>query len=236
LIVTSYRVGDNNLPVAQLVTSNGTHNLKGIHFKVESIINAKQPPSGPFGPVGPFTLKLPMLYWIILAAVLGVVLIFSIVVGVLKRQRTKLIAKLKEKDSSLSPYHQINAKLRHMMREYAFFSTGKLSSDEGLKIVNSLDEMFKLYLTREFYIPAFDWGARLILRDLKKRHHGLSIYAAQDLSLILRELIKAQTTQNMILDSDVTHLIKGIRLFVDKIDDLKAKGLDKVNKNVRRFQ
>jgi hypothetical protein len=241
VIVTSYRVGDQNIPEAQWVTSQGIHNLKGIHFKVESIINPQQPPQEPFGPAGPFSLKLPMMYWIVLAVVISVVLIFSIVFGVLKHQRKRLIAKLKEKDSSLSPYHQINAKLRQMMREYAFFSSGKLSSEEGLRIVNALDEMFKLYLTREFYIPAFDWRAKTILRDFKRRHRGLSIYSSDDLSLLLRELAKAQESKTLkltfkLVDSDVSHLIKSIRLFVDKIEDLKNKGLDKINKNSRRFQ
>jgi len=82
-------------------------------------------------------------------------------------QRRNVIEKLKEHDSALSPVAQFHQNMRKLQRSNPAFFGGPVAKEDVQVATDELRQMFHLFITRKYQVPALEWGSRLILKDIK---------------------------------------------------------------------
>lgn len=213
LMVTSYQVGE--FKSENLILTDGVSEVlvNGIAFKVESVIDKNNPPQGPYGPFGAYTLSLPMFY---LWSVIGVVVIagLGVTFKLLRRwQRKRLIEGLKKHDSRLGPQTQLHVRFRQLERQ-RFLEGGEIQ-----KHLSEIDDILRLFVIRQFKIPAYDWSDRLVLNEFQKRYSFLGADLAKDLMVLLRETRKTKGLASP-QPKDVEQLVRQIKRWADQVDRL----------------
>ncbi|MEY4617758.1 MAG: hypothetical protein RJB66_2718 [Pseudomonadota bacterium] len=211
LMVTSYQVGDFKSEKLKLSDGLAEVPVSGITFKVESVIDKKNPPQGPFGPFGGHSLNLPPLYfWSFLA----LALVLLVAVGLKswrKLQRKRLIEGLKKHDSRLGPQSQLHVRFRQLERQRL------LDGGELQNYTKEIEDILRLFVVRQFRIPAYDWSDRLILADFQKRYAFLGVDVAKDLMVLLRETRKASALASP-QAKDIEQLVRKIKKWADQVD------------------
>ncbi|MEK2690350.1 hypothetical protein [Bdellovibrio sp. GT3] len=230
LKVVSYTAGNpvkfDNL---QLTDGTQTLDLGLVQFQLISVLPPPPPPGKPgeqppkqepFGPIGPLNIPVPPVYWIILAAVLGVVALFVATKVFRSIQRRKIIERLKEHDSALSPIAEFHQKFRRMQRANTVFFGGTPQPEDIPTALDETRHMLKLYITRRYKIPALEWSPRLILKDLKKYHPKVYQDTGVELEKLVKEFQHAVEDKAKLSKSDVLNLSKRARLLVEDMERL----------------
>lgn len=229
--VTSYTAG---APVKfenlQITDGTETLDLGQIQYQLVSVLPPPPPPSGkpgeqapkqePFGPIGPMKIPVPMMYWAILAGVIGLFVLVLMTKIFRSVQRRKIIERLKEHDSALSPLAEFHQRFRRMQRENTVFFGGTPKSDDIPLALDDTRHMLKLYITRRYKIPALEWSPRLILKDLKKYHPKVYQETGVELEKLVKEFLHASEDRSKINGSDVLNLSKRARLLVEEMERL----------------
>ena len=102
----------------------------------------------------------------ILAAVLaGWFLIF------LRRhfQRKNLEKNIRKFESPLGSYHQFSKDLRLLKRGVVFSETVSWSEAQTKEYIDKLDEIYRMYILREYIVPALKWSPGQIAKHLHKK-------------------------------------------------------------------
>lgn len=215
LRVTSYKVGEFNSNEVILTDGVNKLALHGIQFKVESVIDSKNPPTQPYGPFGGHILYLPPLYlWTILSLV-GLFIFYGCFKFIRKWQRKKLIEGLKRHDSRLNPQTQLHVRFRQLERQRY------LESEQKDKVILEVDEILRIFIIRKFIIPAQDWSDRTIMSDFQNRYSYLGDELIKELKILLRETRKLKEFQNPQI-KDIEQLVKKIKRWVDQVDRLSV--------------
>ena len=68
----------------------------------------------------------------------------------------RVIEKLKKHDTALGAFNQFNKDMRLLERQSVFKKNDEWSISEKQSYTEELDHIFRLYLLREFYIPALE--------------------------------------------------------------------------------
>jgi hypothetical protein len=217
ILVTSYQVGAFNS--TDLVLTDGVSQVKvqGVEFQVKSVIDQNNPPKGPFGPFGGHTLNLPPLYlW---SAILLVILVLlGVIVKSFRRwQRKKMLEGLKKHDSRLGPQTQLHVRFRQLERQ-RFVEGGEIQ-----KHLAEVEDILRLFVIRQFKIPAYDWSDRLILNDFQKRFAFLGADMAKELTVLLRETRKARSMEKP-STKDIEQLVRKIKRWADQVDRVSKVG------------
>lgn len=213
LKVTSYQVGDfnsNNVILTDGVNQVAVH---GVQFKVESVIDQKNPPKEPYGPFGGHVLFLPAFYLWSVLVFLAVILLFSGFKFFRRWQKKKLIEGLKKHDSRLSPQTQMHVRFRQLERQRY------LEGDQLQKLLPEVDDILRIFVIRQFKIPAQDWSDRLIVSDFQSRFSFLGQEIIKDLRVLLRETRKLRTLKNP-QPKDIEQLVRKIKRWGDQVDRL----------------
>jgi hypothetical protein len=224
--VTSYLAGP--LKLDGLVMSDGTQtlNLGNIEYTVQTVIKPPEPQPGeqqpakqePYGPMGPAVIGVPMVYWasvvgaIVLVALLAAFRIYRIA------QRRRMIEKLREHDSALSPIAQYHQNMRRLQRENTVFFGGEGTESDVLRSLDEGSRFLKLYLTRRFTIPAMEWSDRLIVSDLKRHHKKVYSEHGSDIKRTLKEYSRAFQDKKKLKTADVLNLTKSNRKLVESLE------------------
>ncbi len=211
LMVTSYQVGDFKEDDLNLSDGIAQVPVKGIEFKVESVIDKQNPPKGPYGPFGGYMLTMPMFY---LWSVIGLVVLVGLGVTfkVLRRwQQKRLIDGLKKHDSRLGPQTQLHVRFRQLERS-RFLEGGEVQ-----KHLAEIDDILRLFIIRQFKIPAYDWSDRLIIKDFQHRFGFLGSDASKELMVLLRETRKTKSSA-VAQSKDVEQLTRKIKRWADQVD------------------
>jgi len=192
--VTSYKPGDH-VPEYIRVLQGAPGSERGFEvshpkWTVKSVLKPNEQ-NTPYGSFGPWKLSLP-LWFVILVCVILAAAIFFVVRKVRKyQQRRRMLEDLERHRTAIPPLHQFYRDARLLSRR---MHTAKDPADLK-KLGEDLNREFRLFVLRQFKIPAFDWSNRSILRDLKQRHR--KVYRASGIPLrkTLRELdhLKART-------------------------------------------
>ncbi len=178
----------------QLTDGAQTISLGPVQFMTQTMLPAPQPgPQGqqakqePYGPIGPAALSVPVLYWALLAGVIALVILFF--VGKIYRviQRRNMLARLKEHDSALSPLAQFHQSFRRLQRTNTVFFGGAAEKEHIRQCLEETHQMLKLFLTRQYQVPAMEWSDRLILRDINKYHHKVYLEYGIELKKLFKE-------------------------------------------------
>lgn len=206
LLVTSYLPGDHQLKGAKLLDDQHAVILSDLNFKVESVIHPQDPPSDPFGPVGPLKLSLSVFFW--LGLVLTIAAAGLLVWTVLRRkmQRQKLLEEMAVHDSALTPVAEISKSIRQFQR------------DLKVEKVKDINRAFRVYLARKFQIPTLAWSDRVILKDFKKRFPKLYRNHGSLLTKALFEINQALHHMDRVKEKDLEQYIELIRRCVDSLE------------------
>lgn len=221
--VTGYKPG--NYTEAKWVITDGTTviaSTQALEWKVNSLFTQKNPPpEKPIGPMGPLGLSYPWWYWGgIGGAVLAVILI-----GAFRWRkswkRKKLIEGLKEHQTALGPYNQFHKEIRLITRKISYSGHGH---DVAPTVaLAEIEKSFRLYLMRQFLVPAEEWSDREILKDIKKQRRKLYEELSDPIQKLLKEYRSLKKSQKLNLH-DCQQLTQMTRRVVDKIDvELKRK-------------
>ena len=157
---------------------------------MKSIIT--DPKQKPFGPMGAIKLEYPMWIWI----VLGAALLLSVFFGLFRMNRRiqmrKVIEELKQHNTALGAFNQFNKDVRTLGRQYIFSDSKAWSTEKKQRYLESLDQIFRMYLLREFYVPALDWSSGLVLKTISKQDKRRYGKYGIDLQKFLKELDRAK--------------------------------------------
>lgn len=230
LIVTSYAAGDIRWTDLQMTDDQQTISLGSLQYHVESVLPkpdpSKQVPgqepakTEAYGPIGPASLSIPPLYWMLL---LGVLILFvsAIVIKVIRiMQRRNMLERLKEHDSAVAPLPQFHQSMRKLQRMHPAFFGGNASKEEVLAAIEEMHKMLRLYVTRKYQMPAMEWSSRWILRDLKKYHRKVYQECGVDLQALIKEYQHAFENKQSVTGNDVPNLAKRTRSLVELMESL----------------
>lgn len=230
-VVTGYKAGNIEWPDLQMTDGTETFSLGRIEYFMQTSIpkpegvdaggaQQAQAKIEPYGPIGPAELSVPHLYWVILVAVLGLI-IAGIVFKVIRViQRRNMIERLKEHDSALSPISQFHQSMRKVQRSNPAFFSGQTTADDISKAMEEMRHMLRLYITRKYQIPALEWSARLIAKDIKKHHRKVYAECGKDMQDLIKEYQHAFENKQNVTASDVVNLSKRTRNLVETMESL----------------
>lgn len=183
--VTAYKAGDHAPEYVRVLQGEHGFEVAKPQWTVKSVLDPKQKPQ-PYGSLGPFNLSLPL--WFVVAIVLGIVLIVFTITRRLRKasQRRRMLEDLKLHTTALAPLHQFYRDARNLRRRIH-----QMKDESELKAISEdLDRDFRLFVLRQFQVPALDWSDADILRDVRKRHRKTYEQANEPLRRTLRELSK----------------------------------------------
>jgi hypothetical protein len=226
--VTSYVAGPQAFQNLQLTDGTTTLDLGEINFMLQSVLPPpEQPKQGeapkknePYGPIGPATIGIPQSYWMALAAVVGVLILFIAMKSYRFFQRRRLLEGLRKHDSAQSPIHEFYAHQRKLQRYNTVFFGGEGTPEDISAAVVELQRMLKLYITRKYKVPAMEWSPRLVAQDLKRYHHKAYLEFGTETQKLLAEFNKAQKDANKVKTSDVLNLNKRTRVLVESLEKI----------------
>lgn len=224
LKVTSYQAGRIQFENLTLTDGEQTLSLGPLQFDVQSVLpkqelgSVQQQKIEPFGPLGPVTMSVPMLYWTILASVLGLLCLIFVVRILRGVQRRNMRARLREHDSAMTPLAQFHQNFRRLQRHNSVFFGD--TAVEAVHIPQCLEEshaFFRLFLTRRFQVPAMEWGDRLILKEIKKYHPEIFKDHSEELKTLFKEYSRALVDKANLKETDVLNIANHTRVLVEKL-------------------
>jgi hypothetical protein len=215
--VTSYKPGDH-APEYLRVLQGGPGGEKGFEvahpkWTVKSVLKPNEQ-NQPYGSFGPWRLSLP-LWFIILICVVSLAVIGFVVRRVRKyQQRRRMLEELDRHRTAMPPLHQFYRDARLLSRR---MHTAK-DPVEFKQLSEDLNREFRLFVLRQFRIPAFDWSNRSIVKDLRQRHR--KVYRASGIPLrkTLRELDHLRS-RNEITAKDIEQMY---RMSLDTAEKLEG--------------
>lgn len=224
--VTAYRAGNIQFEDLKITDGSQTLSLGQVQYQVQSVLQQAQPgeqqaKQEPYGPVGPARLSVPMLYWGILAGLLGLVVLLILTKIYRVVQRRSMLEKLREHDSALSPLAQFHQDLRRLQRSNPVYFGVPAASADVQEAFGILHRSFLLFLTRQYKVPAFEWNERLVLRDLKKYHSRVYAEFADDTKKLYREFSHGLKDQAKLSENDILNLTRHTRQLVEKMEAFK---------------
>lgn len=223
LKVTAYRAGQSQFQDLQVTDGTEVLSLGPIQYVVQSVLPKPEPgqpqaKQEPFGPIGPASLGVPMLYWAILAGVVGLAALIFVVRVVRVVQRRSMLARLREHDSALSPMSQFHQSFRRLQRVNTVFFGGQADPEHIKQCLDETSTMFRLFLTRKYQVPALEWNDRLILKDIKKYYPQVFAEYSEDLKKLLKEYARGFEDKDRLKERDVLNIATNTRLLVEKLE------------------
>lgn len=213
IIVTSYKPGAHQFKNLGLRSGEKYQDLGAIEWTVASVINPQEPPAGPYGPVGPFRMTIPLFYWLLLFTIIFI-LFFTLGTKLYRKsQRKKLLSDPRLQESALRPAQQFYQTLRKVQRQ----------SGDAAGVITQVQEAYQTYISRVFQVPALKWSPSLVVSDIKKRKL-LAPELLAKLKKNLSELDRANKSKAKADEKDSVQLIELVRTHVDALENLKESG------------
>jgi len=229
--VTTYIAAKVQIP--QLVITDGAKNVElgPVQFEVQSVLpkpeagvaqipGQQQAPPEPFGPMGPAVIPIPMLYWFALLGSIAFVVVLIALRIWRHNQRREMLVRLKEHDVALSPLQEFHQSMRKLQRGNAVFYGKEATADELRDGVKELSRMFKVFMSRRLRVPAFEWGERLILGDVRRYHPVVYSEYDKKIRSLFNEFRKAESSNVKLASGDVSQLAESLRKTLEGIETL----------------
>lgn len=139
-------------------------------LKAQSVIDPKKPPEAPFGPIQPMSLAWP--YWIFFVALICAAVAVAWGLVFLRRylQQRHLEKNIRKFQSPLGSYHQFSKDLRLLKRGVIFSGTWSESQTQSYMV--KLDEIFRMFVLREYTVPALSWSISRIAQQVHKKNRN----------------------------------------------------------------
>ncbi|MEM7646147.1 MAG: hypothetical protein AAF203_04490 [Pseudomonadota bacterium] len=205
LKVTSYNAGAHQFDQSSLL-DDSVPVLKIEPFKVAVQTVIRDPQQKPFGPAAPFKLSYPAWLWVMLGVVLLGGLFLSLFRLKRRAQMRKVLEELKQHNTALGAFNQFNKDIRSLGRQYIFGKSEGWPEQKRERYIESLDSVFRMYLLREFYVPALDWGSGLVVRTISKQDKKRFPIYGDELRKFLKEIDRAKNDSDKIQMHDCKQL------------------------------
>lgn len=225
----SYKVGPHDNFDFEITDGINTLPVKGVKFQVESVIDPNNPPKGPIGPLGPFMTEFPWGGLAIITSLLLLVILGIVIKSIRVIQKKKLKARMKQYESPQLPVPQFYAEMRKLEREIDLVFEGKINGEVAANFIKRFEDALKLFLVRQFEIPAFEWPSHLVIKDFRSRFTWYGEEMHHLLSVLIRELEKSQKKDVTITAHDVHQLLKNLKRWVDRAAYMSDKFKQKVS-------
>lgn len=164
--------------------------VEPFQLQLKSVIT--QPQQKPFGPMGPLRLAWPNWLWISLAVLLVLAALYALFTLRRRSQMRRVLDELKQHNTALGAFNQFNKDVRLLGRQYVFSDTKGWSEQQKSRYLENLDEIFRMYLLREFYVPALEWNSALVVKTLSKQDKNRFVAYGPELKKLLKELDRAK--------------------------------------------
>lgn len=217
LKVTSYTAGTFKWP--NLILQDGTQNVElgPVAIEVHTVL-PKGEKVEPYGPMGPATIPVPLLYWLMFLAVI-VIAISMVSMRFYRRfQRRKMLERLKEHDAAMAPLPQFHQSMRKLQRGNAVFYGQVANAEELRQGMAELFRMFKVYLSRRLRVPAFEWNEKLILKDIRQYHPLVYQDYGRKVGELYKEFKKAENPAQPLQSGDVVQLSETLRKTLEGVE------------------
>lgn len=203
--VTSYNPGQHNFEKLYIMDQGEeVVSVEPIAFSVKSVI--EKPDQKPYGPIMAFRMTYPSWLWMSLSLVFAMSLFFLIFKWRRRLQMRKVIEELKQHNTALGAFNQFNKDIRLLGRKYIFGKKEEWAVEKKHRYVESLDGIFRMYLLREFYVPALDWNSSLVLKTISKQDKKSYSLYGDDLQKFLKELDRAMQDSEKLKNHDCKQL------------------------------
>lgn len=194
LTVTSYKAGQFKPEFVRIVQGEHGFEVTKPQWEVRSVLKQDKQPE-PYPPFGPWQLGLPLWIVIVLGLLVGVITYFTIRFFRRRSQRQKMLKDLALHATAISPVNAFYKDARVIRKKL-----NQVAQDADVKdIAVQLDKDFRLFVLRQFQVPALDWSDRAIVDDIRKRHRKEFENSGDKLRKALRELtrVKARSSVNL---------------------------------------
>lgn len=172
----------------------------------------------PYPAMGPVEISLPTVYWASGLALLGLILVLISFKVFRKIQRANLLERLKQYDSAQTPAQEFHSSFRRFQRTNQVFYGQEVSSEEVQSAVQTAAKAFRIYLTRQFQVPALEWSAKLILQNLRKYHVAVYQEHHAAISKLLVEYALAEQDLSKLTKVDALNLANNTRKLVEQLE------------------
>jgi hypothetical protein len=161
-------------------------------LKVVSVLDPQKKQEKPFGPISPLTMQWPM--WVAFSAIVFLLVLVGWLLIYLRRriQRKTLEKNIRKYQSPLGSYHQYSKDIRLLKRGVLFSPTAKWTENQIGSYLQKLDEIFRMYILREFVVPANKWSVSAILKNMRHKDRAHFANYSQALIKAFKELERAQ--------------------------------------------
>ena len=205
MTATTYLVAQSQLKGVVFV-EDGVEKFAVKPFRISSQTVIKEKREKPF----PARVGAKMGYPSWLKYILGFILLIFILVFLFslnrRAQRRGVLEKLQLHNSAIGGYNQYNKDLRALVRGNVVSEHKPWSLEQSQNYLEKLDELFRMFLLREFVVPATDWKSSLVVKEIhkndKKRFPGYGKLLQQ----YLDELDRAAGAKNRVTMSDCQQL------------------------------
>ncbi len=215
-VVTSYKPGKYKDIAFKLVGADKKEiAVNKMNWEVSSVLT-QQNKNG-FGPTAPLTLGMPWFYWLSIIAIVATVLSLIALKVFFFLKWQKQVKEMKSHATALGPVNQFYKDIRGLHSHY------KTESDQPLSLVLmkeywvALEEKFKLYLVRQFEVPAYALSNNKILSKVKKKWQKYwNPKLNGKLKRILAEFKKGNSA-NALNMNDISQMEKICQEFIEQI-------------------
>jgi hypothetical protein len=141
-----------------------------MEIRAQSVIDPKNPPQAPFGPIQPLSMNWP--YWIFFAMLLIAAVLIGWVAIFLRRifQRRNLEKNIRKFQSPLGSYHQFSKDLRLLKRGVVFSQNADWGEAQTKSFLEKLNEIYRMFVLREYTVPALSWSTSQIAKHVRKKN------------------------------------------------------------------
>ena len=205
LKVTTYTPGPNEFKATVLLDKGRpVLQVESLIIPTKSVL--EKPDQKPYGPISALKLGYPVWLWISLVTVLIGLLFFVLFRLRRKVQMKKVIDELQQHNTALGAFNQFNKDIRQLGRNYIFGEQKAWPEEKKFRYVQSLDEIFRMYLLREFFVPALDWDSSLTLKTLSKQDKKRFFRYGHELKRVMQELDQAKKDSDKLKSQDCKQL------------------------------
>lgn len=221
---TSYRAGQHKFSYLDIEDANGQGFVtQPIEFSVTSVL-PNPPPQSIYGGVAPMFMGIP--WWIPFTILIVIVVLLGWIALFFKKriERKNLEANIRKFQSPMGSFHQFSKDVRKLRNSAVFSERHQWAAPQLQNYIFTLDELFRMFLLREFIVPATTWTSRQTLSAVKKKSKTTYRFFGDSLRKTMQELDRARSNYESMTSRDCDQLTQIVTKCVDTVWSYKHKG------------
>ncbi len=166
---------------------------QAMEIRTQSVVDPQNPPQSPFGPIQPMAMNWP--YWIFFAGLLFAAVLIGWAAVFIRRtvQRRNLERNIRKFQSPIGSYHQFSKDLRLLKRGVLFSQNANWDDTQTKQYLEKLNEVFRMYVLREYTVPALTWSIARIAQHIRKKNKNGYGHFKNAILKAFKELERAQS-------------------------------------------